>query len=289
MIVEDDRFFASSLAKGLSKAGFRPTKMRTMESAIATLEAGSHPMLVLASLQIPDIDACAACLALKQSETLQHIPVLLYGTETEEELTLLASQCYANGVLKRPFRAETVVNWIRENLFASSSSGAATGPQSVPQRVPTFPPPSPSQAPYNAEQSQAPSAGPAKILVVDDELLVRTLLRDLLEEENYLVEEASDWDSFRSQLMEHDFAVVLLDIGLPNLSGDKLALFVEQFVPPPRPRVVLHSGREERELKVIAEKVGAFSYLTKSAANAKVLAVIQSAVEAYKKRNLGFY
>jgi CheY-like chemotaxis protein len=121
-----------------------------------------------------------------------------------------------------------------------------------------------------------------RVLLVDDDPLVGAILGDLLEENGYLVEIAEDWEAFRSKITLHRFAVILLDVNLPQVSGDKLALFVQKFLDPPLPQVILHSGIEEPQLRQITDQVGAAGYLCKGCGDEKVLAALVEAVKAYQ-------
>ncbi len=63
----------------------------------------------------------------------------------------------------------------------------------------------------------------AKILTVDDDPQIRSLLRRLLEPEGYKVTEAANGREARSLLSQHDFDLVLLDLNLPEVDGLSLA------------------------------------------------------------------
>ncbi len=254
-----------------------------MDEAIQKIESGLAPLLLLANLDASGIRPEEACRALKLTQQFEDIPVVLYGNRSPDQLEALKTHTRANEILRRPFRVETLIRWIRVHLLEESESAVLGFPASAPSRPSTFPPTLPGSL-SSSHRLTPPKFQKDKILVVDDEFLARTLMRDLLEGDGYHVETAEDWDSFRQSLLEHSFAAVLLDIGLPELSGDKLALFIDKFVPSPRPRVILHSGKEERELAAIAKRVGAFAYLTKSTGNSRIRAVVARAVQAYQAR-----
>lgn len=88
-----------------------------------------------------------------------------------------------------------------------------------------------------------------KILIVEDEMLVRMFAVDALEDAGFLVEQAGTAaealgcvDKFRGELQ-----AVIIDLGLPDRSGDQLAaeLRASKLDVP----ILIASGRSEREIR----------------------------------------
>jgi two-component system cell cycle sensor histidine kinase/response regulator CckA len=69
------------------------------------------------------------------------------------------------------------------------------------------------------EDRVAVHARPCHILIADDEELVRTSLRRMLEQSGYTVEEAPDGESALSVLAEREPDVLVLDVAMPGLDG----------------------------------------------------------------------
>jgi len=63
------------------------------------------------------------------------------------------------------------------------------------------------------------SAARRRILVVDDDRGLSLALSTLLKAVGHAVETAGDGPDALALLREHDFDIVLLDIGLPTMSG----------------------------------------------------------------------
>ena len=61
-----------------------------------------------------------------------------------------------------------------------------------------------------------------KVLIVDDELGIRTLLSEILEDEGYQVYVAEDAQHAKKQVQERDFDLILLDIWMPDMDGISL-------------------------------------------------------------------
>src|SRR5947209_2712304 len=71
-------------------------------------------------------------------------------------------------------------------------------------------------------------AGPASVLIIDDEAAIRDSLETLLTMEGFQVTLAVDGSSGLDQLAQREFDLVLLDLALPGESGmDLLARILE--------------------------------------------------------------
>jgi DNA-binding response OmpR family regulator len=67
-------------------------------------------------------------------------------------------------------------------------------------------------------------AGPAAVLVVEDEALVRMMVVQALEDAGYAVCEAAEADGALAVLGSHEeIGLIVTDIGLPGVSGRRLA------------------------------------------------------------------
>lgn len=93
------------------------------------------------------------------------------------------------------------------------------------------------------------SKASTRILVVEDEILVRMFAVDALEDAGFKVEEASSAAEALAQLnpVPADLCAAVVDLGLPDRSGDELAADI-LALKPDLP-ILVASGRSERELK----------------------------------------
>jgi DNA-binding response OmpR family regulator len=86
-----------------------------------------------------------------------------------------------------------------------------------------------------------------RILIVEDEPLIRMFVVDTLEDSGFQVAEADSAADAIAQLGgEEDFAAVIIDVGLPDRPGDGLA--DEARAKWPELPVVIASGRDRNEL-----------------------------------------
>jgi CheY-like chemotaxis protein len=72
---------------------------------------------------------------------------------------------------------------------------------------------------------------PLQVLLVDDEAMVRQILREYLIGDDHVVETAANGREALDKLPKADFDVVILDRAMPGLSGDQVAVAIKELKP----------------------------------------------------------
>ena len=119
----------------------------------------------------------------------------------------------------------------------------------------------------------SPQSHPATILVIDDEIQIRRLLRRILEEEGYRVVLAEAGREGLTQAGTHKPDIVVLDLGLPDMDGQDVLKELRSWSSVP---VLILSVREAEETIVRALDGGADDYLTKPFRTGELLARIRA-------------
>ncbi|MEO1365599.1 MAG: response regulator [Acidobacteriota bacterium] len=114
----------------------------------------------------------------------------------------------------------------------------------------------------------------ATILLVDDNAIVREVFKASLESAGYLVATLDSALRLNTALSEHDPDLILLDISMPALSGDKAVTFVRRRRFGADIPILLFSDLEEGELRRLAASSGASDYIRKSTDHTGLLAAI---------------
>ncbi|HEY5308454.1 MAG TPA: response regulator, partial [Casimicrobiaceae bacterium] len=115
-----------------------------------------------------------------------------------------------------------------------------------------------------------------EILIVDDEVGIRELLSEILEDEGYRVATAENAGEARAYRLKQQPALVLLDIWMPDTDGVTLLREWAGNGLLTMP-VVMMSGHGTIETAVDATKIGAFDFLEKPIGLSKLLATIARA------------
>ena len=116
-----------------------------------------------------------------------------------------------------------------------------------------------------------------KILIIEDEVQIRTLLTRMMELEGYDVCQAGDCRAALKQLELQNPDVVLCDVFLPDGNGVDLVLAIKKAAP--NVEVILLTAHGNIPDGVQAIKNGAFDYITKGDDNNKIIPLISRAVE----------
>jgi two-component system nitrogen regulation response regulator NtrX len=117
----------------------------------------------------------------------------------------------------------------------------------------------------------------ARILVVDDEPDIRFLLKDILEDEGYLVDVAEHAKAANEKRTANKPDLVLLDIWMPEVDGVTLLKEWKSSKADTCP-VVMMSGHGTVETAVEATKFGAYDFVEKPLSMAKLLNTVKAAL-----------
>jgi len=100
-----------------------------------------------------------------------------------------------------------------------------------------------------------------RILIVDDEEVVRTNIAEFLESQGYVVGCAADGRIALEQLLEEDYALVVTDIRMPEMDGiELLKRIVDER---PETSVLLMTAYASVETVIDSLRLGAYDYLLK--------------------------
>lgn len=115
-----------------------------------------------------------------------------------------------------------------------------------------------------------------RIMIADDHPLVRSGLRGLLERDGefQVIAEAADGYEAIDLAVLHKPDVILLDVGMPRLSGPDAAQSISQKLP--AVRIVMLSMHSDEAYVLRALKAGARGYLLKASPEEDVIAAIRA-------------
>ena len=117
-----------------------------------------------------------------------------------------------------------------------------------------------------------PAAKPT-LLVIDDEIQIRRLLRVTLESEGYKVRETDAGQLGLQEVAHQAPDGIILDLGLPDLDGVEVIKRLREWSKVP---VLVLSVRESEEDKIAALDAGADDYLTKPFSGRELLARVRA-------------
>jgi Response regulator containing CheY-like receiver, AAA-type ATPase, and DNA-binding domains len=121
----------------------------------------------------------------------------------------------------------------------------------------------------------------SKILIIDDEKVIRATLREILEYEKFEVSEASDGEEGLKKIQSEDFDLVLCDVKMPKMDGIEVLSHAKDL--DKAPQFIMISAHGSIETAVEATKKGAFDFIPKPPDLNRLLLTVRNALD---KKNL---
>ena len=121
----------------------------------------------------------------------------------------------------------------------------------------------------------------ARVLVVEDDDATRGALRALLDDAGYLCDEAPDGERAVAAVSDALFDLVVLDLGLPGMSGTDVHRLLRRD---PRTRflpIVFLTAQSDRQVKLAELEAGAEDFITKPYDAEELLARVGAAVRRW--------
>lgn len=228
IVVNDDATQLRLLATQLQRENFDVAGFQSVESALASLEAGRLPDLFITDLNMPEIDGWRFCRLLRSSEyaRLNNIPILVAsatftGKETEEITRSLGADMF----LPLPCERKVFVEAIQNALL----------------RKPTAPPP--------------------RVLLVEDSKSLTRLLKQTFTAKGYCVDTAHTVAEASQKIQDSSFDLGILDYHLPDGAGDAVLMRIREHCP--EMVCVMMTTDPRPELALAWLKAGASAYARK--------------------------
>lgn len=112
-----------------------------------------------------------------------------------------------------------------------------------------------------------------KLLVVDDEKLIRDVIREYCLNENYVVEEAENGEEALNKIEKNEYDLIILDIMMPKLDGFSVCKLVKKEYNVP---IIILSARGEEFDKLMGFDLGIDDYITKPFSPKELIARIKA-------------
>lgn len=129
------------------------------------------------------------------------------------------------------------------------------------------------------QSTQEISGGTDTVLIIEDEEMLRDLLRTILESKGYSVLAAGDGEEGVETFKKYNdrIAVVLSDLGLPKLSGEETISAIRRLNP--EARVIIASGFIDPDIRSELEVFGVKDFILKPYVANEVLKVVRDVID----------
>jgi len=115
-----------------------------------------------------------------------------------------------------------------------------------------------------------------KVLVVDDEELIREVLKEYLENDKYEVIEAGNGEEAIAKAKENDINLIIMDIMMPKMDGFSAVKEIQKFKSVP---TIMLSARGEEYDKLLGFDLGIDDYVTKPFSPKEVMARVKAVLK----------
>jgi len=222
LVVEDNEEVRRAVVDMLTGWGYRVVAAENPDVAAAILERDSGFDLLFTDLVMPGSLSAIELAALAQRRRPQ-IAVLLTSGYARDLIPAEGRSDYP--LIAKPYRGEELMARLRSVLAA---------------RRPAPPAPAPAKPP-EAPATPAAAGRPRRVLLVEDEVVLRMSTTDMLEQLGCFVAGVGTGEQALELLAQGgSFDLLVTDLGLPGINGEELANRVRrQF---PRLPVVIASG-----------------------------------------------
>jgi len=124
-----------------------------------------------------------------------------------------------------------------------------------------------------------------KILIVEDEAVVRESVRDWLIDDGYDVDVAENGDEALEKIKKEEFGVIILDLKLPGIDG--LQVFEQAKELKPETKGVIITAYPSKETQEKAKRLGLLDYLAKPFKVADLEKLITEALGEAERKKVG--
>ena len=121
------------------------------------------------------------------------------------------------------------------------------------------------------------------ILVVDDDDRIRSLLKDYLSENNYIVSTAENADEAKKKINYLKFDIIILDVMMPGQNGYDLTQEIKKKIKVP---IILLTAKGEVENRIKGLELGADDYIGKPFEPKELLLRIKNVIKSNIKIDL---
>lgn len=125
-----------------------------------------------------------------------------------------------------------------------------------------------------------------KLLIVDDEEKIRSVIKEYCLNEGYKVDEAESGQVALKLLLQNKYDILILDIMMPEMDGFSM---LKQLPEDKKVPTIILSARDQEYDKLLGFELGIDDYLTKPFSPKELIARIKAVSKRFNKNTLKLY
>ena len=127
LLVDDEPSIVKMVGKRLEVEGFQVIVAMDGQDGLQKAQT-EQPNLIILDLMLPKLNGYEVCTMLKQDTRYQKIPIMMFTAKAQDKDEKLGMECGANAYLRKPFRAQELLDKIRALLAGTAANAAPTTP-----------------------------------------------------------------------------------------------------------------------------------------------------------------
>lgn len=124
-----------------------------------------------------------------------------------------------------------------------------------------------------------------KIMVVEDDEMIRNLIRLYLEKNEYDVIEAANGEEAKQLFLQFNPSVVILDLMMPKVTGEEFCTWVRNDIGDAAVSIIMLTAKTQMEDKLTGLEIGADLYLTKPFHPEELIAYVKASLRRSGKQS----
>ena len=121
LLVDDEPSIIKMVGKRLEVEGFEVLVAMDGQDGLKKAQT-DNPELIILDVMLPKLNGYEVCTMLKQDARYQKIPVVLFTAKAQEKDEKLGMECGADAYVRKPFRAQELIEKIRSLIGAPGGS-----------------------------------------------------------------------------------------------------------------------------------------------------------------------
>ncbi len=260
LVVEDDADIRQLLEMFLREQGHDVAVAHDGNAAISLVGSGAvDPDVILADYNLPNGANGLEVIAKLRSMLGHEVKVIIVTGDisTETIRNVAKTKCIQMNKPMRLLELNEAIQHMLTPAGASANAGQPAGKIPLPLHETT-------------------------VIVVDDDIAIRQSLRIMFEQDCRSVRTFADSEAFLAAEPAHENACVLIDAGLPGMSGLELLRKLSQSQP--HLPAIMITGHGDIKMAVEAMRAGALDFIEKPASHDRLRAAVSRAFEHAQAR-----
>lgn len=286
VVVEDDDEVRALVERILADGGYRVVSTGDPGRAVELARA-ERADLVICDMALPAMDGYAVLRALQAEPQTAGCPVVFLSGQRDFSDRVRAFREGVVDYLTKPFTGDVLLKKVERILESRQRRPGAVAPEPAPR----------AQEDETGAATQEPGSLPGgqqalpsfddfppvlrDVLIVDDNVIFRRFLRDLLTSRGFTVREATDGQEGLKVALEHRPWLILTDVRMPGGDGFEFCRMVRSHSLIRQTPLLFLSGWDDYKQRYHGLKLGADDFLSKESSVRELLVRIQLMMKRY--------